>query len=185
MQSPGPPEDDRQRLLRVQAGDPEAFGDFFRKHEPGVLNFVYRLSGGDRPLAEDVTQQVFLNFWTHRATIDFDRPIVPLLLTMARNAWVNAAKREEYRKTSPLQEASAQSPAGSEGRDLDQKELAAAVERALEKLDAGLREVFILSRYHELKYAEIAGVLGISIKTVEARLSRVLQELHSHLKDFL
>lgn len=185
MHSSGPPEDDRQRMLRLKAGDPEAFGEFFRKHEPGVLNFVYRLSGGDRPLAEDVTQQVFMNFWTHRADFDLERPVIPLLLTMARNAWVNAAKREEYRKTKPLQEAVAETPHAAEGRELEQRELEGAVERALSRLDPGLREVFLLSRYHGLKYAEIAGVLGISVKTVEARLSKVLQDLHTHLKDFL
>jgi len=185
MQSPGPPADDRQRMLRLKAGDAEAFGEFFRAHEQGVLNFVYRLSGGDRPLAEDVTQQVFLNFWTHRETFDLDRPIAPLLLTMARNAWVNAAKREEYRKTSPLQEAVAESPSAARGRGLEQRELEGVVERALAGLDPGLREVFILSRYHGLKYSEIAAALGISVKTVEARLSRVLQDLHARLKDFL
>jgi RNA polymerase sigma-19 factor, ECF subfamily len=185
MHSPGPPEDERQRLLRLKAGDPEAFGEVFRQHHPGVLNYVYRLSGGNRSIAEDVAQQVFLNFWTHRGTFDFDRPLVPLLLTMARNAWVNAAKREEYRKTSPLLEASAESPPAAMGRELEQRELEKAVERSLAKLDVPVREVFVLSRYHGLKYSEIAAMLGISVKTVEARLSRALQDLHTHLKDFL
>ena len=172
-------------MLRLKAGDPETFGEFFTKHQPGVLNYIYRLSGGNRPLAEDVTQQVFLNFWTHRADFDLDRPIAPLLLTMARNAWVNAAKREEYRKTSPLQEAAAESPATAMGRDLEERELEKAVERALGSLEPPFREVFILSRYQGLKYSQIAEVLGISVKTVEARLSRALQDLHTRLKDFL
>jgi len=172
-------------MARLKAGDPEAFGEFFKKHHPGVLNYVYRLTGGNRTLAEDVAQQVFMNFWTHRAEFDLERPVVPLLLTMARNAWVNAAKREEYRKTSPLTEAAAESPPSSMGRELEQRELELAVERSLAKLEPPIREVFILSRYHGLKYAEIAGVLGLSIKTVEARLSRALEELHAHLKDFL
>jgi RNA polymerase sigma-70 factor (ECF subfamily) len=172
-------------MARLKAGDPEVFGEFFKKHHPGVLNYVYRLTGGNRTLAEDVAQQVFMNFWTHRAEFDLERPVVPLLLTMARNAWVNAAKREEYRKTSPLTEAAAESPPSSMGRELEQRELELAVERSLAKLEPPIREVFILSRYHGLKYAEIAGVLGLSIKTVEARLSRALEELHAHLKDFL
>lgn len=185
MHDPGPPDDERKRLLRLKEGDPDAFSEFFLKHQPGILNYVHRLSGGNRTLAEDVTQQVFLSFWTHRAEFDLERPLVPLLLTMARNAWVNAAKREEYRKTSPLQETVAEPPHAAMGRDLEQHELEKAVERALAKLEPSFREVFVLSRYNGLKYAEIAGVLGISVKTVEARLSRALQDLHSHLKDFL
>jgi RNA polymerase sigma-70 factor (ECF subfamily) len=147
MHSPGPPEDERNSLVRLKAGDPEAFGEFFRKHQPGILNYVYRLSGGNRSLAEDVSQQVFMSFWSHRLEFDLERPLVPLLLTMARNAWVNAAKREEYRKTSPLLETAAESPPAATGRALEQQELERAVERALGKLEPPVREVFILSRY--------------------------------------
>jgi len=100
---------------------------------------------------------------------------------MARNAWLNAAKREDYRKTSELKE----DGASLVDHGLDRKELEKAIEKALAALDEPVREVFILSRYHELKYSEIAQMLGISVKTVEARLSRGLQELQKLLKDFL
>ena len=187
MPDPSSPEEERKRILRLQNGDPEAFADLFRLHHPAVYNFVHRLSGGNTGLAEDVAQQVFLNFWTHRGDYDLQKPLPPLLLTMARNAWLNAAKREEYRKTSPLQEDLAASPPRGDRLDprLEQKEIEEALEKGLDSLDPPLREVFVLSRYHELKYAEIAKMLGVSIKTVEARLSRALQILQDKLKDFL
>ncbi len=174
-------------MLRLKKGDPDAFADLFRQHHPSVFNFVHRLSAGNTALAEDVAQQVFLNFWTHRNDYDLDKPLPPLLLTMARNAWLNAAKREEYRKTSPLQEDVAASPRRGDRLDprLEQQEIEQALERGLDALDPPVREVFVLSRYHELKYAEIAAMLGVSIKTVEARLSRALQVLQDKLKDFL
>ena len=175
------PEEERQKRLRLKSGDPQAFADFFREFQPGILNYIYRLSGGNSPLAEDVSQQVFLSFWTHREEYDLDKPVTPLLLTMARNAWLNAAKREEYRKTSELKE----DAAALLDHGLDRKELEKAVEKSLAALDEPLREVFILSRYHEMKYSEIAQMLGISVKTVEARLSRALQDLQKLLKDFL
>jgi RNA polymerase sigma-70 factor, ECF subfamily len=187
MPDPSSLEEERKRILRLKNGDPDAFAEVFRQHHPSVLNFVHRLSGGNTGLAEDVAQQVFLNFWTHRNDYDLEKPLPPLLLTMARNAWLNAAKREEYRKTSPLQEDLAAGPKRGDRLDprLEQKEIEESLERALNALDPPVREVFILSRYHELKYAEIARMLGVSIKTVEARLSRALQVLQEHLKDFL
>lgn len=175
------PEEDRQKRLRLKSGDPEAFADLFREHQPGILNYVYRLSGGNSTLAEDVSQQVFMSFWTHRNEYDLDKPITPLLLTMARNAWLNAAKREDYRKTSELKE----DGASLHDRGLERRELETAIEKSLTALDEPVREVFILSRYHGLKYFQIAQMLGISVKTVEARLSRALQELQKLLKDFL
>jgi RNA polymerase sigma-70 factor, ECF subfamily len=180
MRSP-PPEDDRQKRLRLKSGDPEAFAELFREHQPSILNYVYRLSGGNSTLAEDVSQQVFMSFWTHRNEYDLDKPITPLLLTMARNAWLNAAKREDYRKTSELKE----DGASQQDRGLERRELETAIEKSLASLEEPLREVFILSRYHGLKYSQIAQMLGISVKTVEARLSRALQDLQKLLKDFL
>ena len=181
MRSPSPPEDDRQKRLRLKSGDPEAFAELFREHQPSILNYVYRLSGGNSTLAEDVSQQVFMSFWTHRNEYDLDKPITPLLLTMARNAWLNAAKREDYRKTSELKE----DGASAKDSGLERRELETAIEKSLASLEEPLREVFILSRYHSLKYSQIAQMLGISVKTVEARLSRALQDLQKLLKDFL
>ena len=184
---PASPQEERRRILRLKNGDPEAFAEVFRKHHPAVYNFVHRLSGGNAGLAEDVAQQVFLNFWTHRNDYDLEKPLPPLLLTMARNAWLNAAKREEYRRTSPLREDLASGPSRGDRLDprLERQELEETLERALQALDPPVREVFLLSRYHELKYAEIARLLGVSIKTVEARLSRALEVLQERLKDFL
>jgi RNA polymerase sigma-70 factor (ECF subfamily) len=176
-------EEERRRMLRVKAGDPQAFTEIFHEFQPGVMNYVYRLSGGNGALAEDIAQQVFLNFWLHRNEYDLEKPLTPLLLTMARNAWVNAAKRESLRKTSPPQETSR--AADRVDRQLEHRELETAVEKALAALDEPVREVFVLSRYHGLKYSQIAEMLGISIKTVEARLSRGLQDLERLLKDFL
>ena len=189
MAAPTKPDPDRAALLRLKAGDPDAFAEFYGRHQPGILNFVYRLSGGNTILAEDVAQQVFLNFWTHRNDYDLEKPLAPLLLTMARNAWLNAAKKEEYRKTASLQEDLAPSApprrAGQLDPRLEHKEREEALERGLAGKVPHVREVFLLSRYHELKYAEIAQVLGVSVKTVEARLSKALQVLQEKLKDFL
>lgn len=169
-------------MIRMKAGDPEAFSEIFARYQPGITSYVYRLSGGDIALAEDIAQQVFLSFWLHRDEYDLDRPVTPLLLTMARNAWLNAAKREGLRR-SHLQE----QPSDAVDADLDlrQRDLSDSLERALSSLEPALREVFLLSRYQEMKYAEIADLLGISVKTVEARLSRALQFLHDRLKEFL
>ena len=181
MRTPPPPEEDRQKRLRLKSGDPDAFAELFREYQPSILNYVHRLSGGNSTLAEDVSQQVFMNFWTHRNEYDLEKPVMPLLLTMARNAWLNAAKREDYRKTSELKE----DGASQQDRGLERRELETAIEKSLTALDEPIREVFILSRYHGLKYSQIAQMMGISVKTVEARLSRALQDLQKLLKDFL
>src|SRR5204862_3095048 len=105
---------------------PDAFAELVREYQPSILNSVHRLSGGNSTLAEDVSQQVFMSFWTHRNEYDLEKPITPLLLTMARNAWLNMAKREDYRKTSELKE----DGASSHDRGLERRELGAGVEES-------------------------------------------------------
>jgi RNA polymerase sigma-70 factor (ECF subfamily) len=153
------------------------FTAVFKAHHREILNYLYRLSGGDRTLAEDLTQQVFLNFWTHRESYDRERPPLPWLLTVARNAWLNASRARKA--TIPLTDTPGASAPGS-SNDLQE-----SLARALGRLPEPEREAFILSRYIGLKYREIAELLSVSIKTVEARMSRALEVLSVELKDFL
>jgi len=51
MTAPSSPEDERRKRQRLKAGDPDAFAEVFREFQPGVLNYLYRLSNGNRPLS--------------------------------------------------------------------------------------------------------------------------------------
>ena len=73
-------DDERERMLRLKAGDPEAFSELFSRYQPAITSYVYRLSGGNVTQAEDISQQVFLSFWLHRADYDLEKPLAPLLL---------------------------------------------------------------------------------------------------------
>lgn len=170
-----------ERMLRLSSEDARVFGDAFRLHRERILKYVLRLSGGNQALAEDVLQQVFLNFWAHRREYDLEKPLAPLLLTMAHNAWINCGKRA--RPSATLVEAP--SRLDEPDRHVQKKELEAALTQALAALDEPVRQVFVLSRYQGLKYEEIARTLGVSVKTVEARLSRALEGLRRSLKGFL
>ena len=66
---------------------------------------------------------------------------------------------------------------------MDSAVLNARIQQALQKLPEKCREIFILSRFKELKYAEIAKKLKISVKTVEAQMTKALKILREELKD--
>ncbi|HEX2208799.1 MAG TPA: sigma-70 family RNA polymerase sigma factor, partial [Longimicrobium sp.] len=68
---------------------------------------------------------------------------------------------------------------------LAEAEIDAAVRAAVDSLPERCREVFELSRGQGLKYAEIAGVLGISVKTVEAQMGKALRTLRERLAPLL
>ncbi|WP_372933973.1 sigma-70 family RNA polymerase sigma factor, partial [Mariniphaga sediminis] len=65
------------------------------------------------------------------------------------------------------------------------EELMRMIDKAIEELPAELKEAFTMNRYSDMKYAEIAEKLQVSIKTVEARISRALKILRKELKGYL
>jgi len=69
--------------------------------------------------------------------------------------------------------------------DLEADELARLVESAIARLPERCRMVFLLSRENGLSYAEIAGTLGISVKTVETQMGRALKFLRAELAAFV
>ena len=68
---------------------------------------------------------------------------------------------------------------------LEASELKEKIDSAIQGLPEKCREVFLLNRNEHLKYQEIADRLGISLKTVETQMSKALQHLREHLKEYL
>jgi len=65
------------------------------------------------------------------------------------------------------------------------EELKEKIEQAIDVLPDEIKEVFIMNRFEELKYREIAEKLDLSVKTIEARMSKALVVLRKELKDYL
>jgi len=72
-----------------------------------------------------------------------------------------------------------------QGDRLVEEELRKKINSSVEELPAKCREVFLLSRYENLKYQEIADRLHISVKTVETQMSKALQHLRIRLAEFI
>jgi RNA polymerase sigma-70 factor (ECF subfamily) len=72
-----------------------------------------------------------------------------------------------------------------EANSMSETETQVRIQNALDKLPEKCREVFQLSRFEELKYKEIADKLGISVKTVEAQMTKALKILREELKELI
>ena len=173
-------------LKELKMGNLDAFNTVFDYYYGDILHYVYRLSNSNMTMAEDVTQKVFMNFWTHRNNHNTQSQIKPLLLRMARNAWIDESKKEATRKARQFDESKSTTMVEeSPNTNAEKSELKSAVDKAVDLLEEPVREVFVLIRYHNLKYAEASELLNISVKTVEARMSRAHKELRITLKDFI
>lgn len=169
---------DRQLLERLRAGDTETFEQVFRTHYARLV----AVAGGllaDRARGEDVAQEVLLELWRHRSRLAPDMELTAYLYRSARNRALNQLRHDRVIREAAPRLADTAAPPRPDAA-LVERELDAAVRAAVAQLPDRCREVFELSRVHHLSYAEIAQVMGITIKTVEGHMGkaiRVLREL--------
>jgi RNA polymerase sigma-70 factor, ECF subfamily len=174
-----------QLLLTLQAGDITAFEMIFKTYYQSLCNYAYSFVQ-DRDEAEEIVQSTFLSIWEKRDNLSIHTGVKPYLYAMVRNASLNVLKHEKIKQQhAAVEMAVAERSAESVTRTVMASELEERIYKAMNKLPEQCRLVFKLSRFEELKYAEIADQLNISIKTVENQMGKALKIMREQLKDYL
>ncbi|MBX6365938.1 MAG: RNA polymerase sigma-70 factor [Gemmatimonadetes bacterium] len=162
-----------------------ALEEVFRAYHGRLCAFV-RHQVGSMETAEELVQDVFLRVWEGRARLDANGSLRSLLYRSARNAALNHLKHraveERWRRAASLDVDPARGTAEDAVRE---HELAAAIDRTIAALPERCRLIFLMSRQQGLGYAEIAEILGLSVKTVETQMGRALKALRAGLAAFL
>jgi len=164
-------------MLRVKAGDRAAFEEIFRLYQKPLANYLYRLSG-NRARAEDLLQDAFLRLWKAAPTYEPTAKVSTYIFRIAHNLFLNDAARRREKALETLEAETRADPAS----DMNRRELQSAVQKAVEELPEGEREVLLLSEYNGFKYAEISEILGIPVGTVKSRMFSAVQRLKEALK---
>lgn len=137
-----------------------------------LRGFLYYKTG-DIALSEDLVQEVFVKVWEKRGSIE-TKTLKSLLYTIANNLMINhmnhlkvVAKHEGEVKLSSNRTESPQFI-------LEEKEFEVKLNKCIESMPEGCREVFLMNRIDKLKYVEIAERLDLSVKAIEKRMSKAL-----------
>ncbi len=165
---------------KVKANSREAFEVLFRKYYPMLCLFSRRFTG-DMEMAREVMQDLFIYMWEHRAEIEIKVSLKSYLLSAAR---FNSIRRlqKERRGNVTLDKLSELPEDGAFYDHLEYAELQEQILEAISSLPDQCKRVFLLSRDQQLKYSEIASQLEISVKTVEAHISKALRLIQNHLE---
>ena len=173
---------DEQLLEAYRDGDAASFGTLVERYRRELFHFLVRFLG-NRASAEDVFQESFLQVHQSAHTFDTSRRFRPWLFTIAANKGRDLMRSQSRRPTSPLM-----ASIGGDGEDggefidlmqavtdlpdaaLQQEELAASVQRAVQAMPEHLREILLLSYFHQFPYKQIGEILGIPLGTVKSRL---------------
>lgn len=164
--------------------DEKAFEFLFKSQYESLCRRAYTLLN-DMDEAEETVQQVFIGVWEKRKTMQVTESIHAYLAKSVHNAALNRIKhlnvRMRYTKEQQLNfEANPPITEISHANELKSR-----ISAAIEGLPEQCRLIFKLSRFEEMKYAEIAEQLGISIKTVENQMGKALKVLREKLKDYM
>lgn len=164
---------DEALMLEFQQGSREAFEELFARYrEPLYGFFRRRLAGKDR--AEDLAQETFLA--VIRSAMRYEPRALVKTYFYGIAFKLLAAERRKLSGNEP------QIDEHDEPAEDGQSEEALWVRQALEKLDAGEREILMLREYEQLSYEEIAELLRLPVNTVRTRLFRSRMALKSFLE---
>jgi len=163
----------------------EIYSDFF-----GVLYHLAFQYLHDERISEEIVQNTFVKLWEIRETLNEQFKIHNFLYTITKNSCLNWLRNEKivlhHQKNIRYLEMQYNYMALEKLGDwVEFEELSQKLQHAIAMLPEDLRETFLLSRLEELHYKEIAEKQSISIKTVEARISKTLKILRLELKDYL
>ncbi len=175
--------DEPELLAQLRGGSEEAFAALFREHYPLLVVSATRLLR-ERAQAEEIAQDVMLELWRRREVLVLSGPVRAYLQQATRNRALNRIRQE---RTAQRGEVYVRGPSESPAADAEtiSGELQGAVNAAIASLSEPQREVFEMNRQQGLTYNEIAEVLGISVKSVEARMGRALKQLREQLAAWL
>jgi RNA polymerase sigma-70 factor (ECF subfamily) len=175
-----------QLASRIKLSDEQAFELLFRKYYVRLCTYANKFLN-DPEEAKEVVQEVFTKIWEGREDIDPEESLKSYIFKITQNLSINKLRKRKlvskYTEIYWMIYVDKHEFSGLEsllGRELEEN-----VAHSIGNMPAQCRKVFELSRIEGLKYKEIAEVLNISVKTVEAQMSKALRSLRTDLAEYL
>jgi len=169
---------DNQIMLKVRDGDLDKLSILYDRYNKTLFNFFLRLTR-NRAISEDLVQEVFLRILKYRHTYRGDGKFTNWMFHISRNAHFDLFKKQnrEQQLTEKEPELIDQDSNLDQKLEIDQDVDLLRV--ALTKLSLEKREVLVLSRFHNMKYEDIAEIQDCQVGTVKARVHRAIKELRN------
>jgi len=191
---------DEALMLEHGRGSEEAFAELVRRHQKGVLNYLYRMVH-NRHIAEELTQEVFLalvrSAQRYEPRAKFTTYLYRIASNVASKEWMRSRRRlRPFSLSSPwgrrkgaqgdfsTLEAHLEDERASVLAAFQRGEISEAVNAALKRLPEHQREAFVLRRFKEMSYEEIAEITDAPVGTAKSRVVRAERALRPLLEKF-
>jgi RNA polymerase sigma-70 factor, ECF subfamily len=171
-------------LSQVRAGDPDAWGELYRRYAPAIFRFCRRALP-TREDAEDATTEVFMKVRQKLGTFDSSRPFTAWLYKVASNHCWDMLRRRRTRQnleTGDIEALPLEHPDPSQLERLQTEHTSEELRAALAKLPDRARMALVLRYYADMSYDEVADTLGVRRAFVGVLLLRARHQLREVLR---
>ena len=178
--------DDQHKLRKgLREGNKEIFEEIYRQYYSPLCFYCMRYVG-DIEEAKEIVQGLFLKIWIKRNELDINTSVKSYLYRAVQNYALNHLHQQKVKQKYIINKAHFPNQSSENGQlKMEEEELKILIKSAVLKLPDKRRKIFELSRYENMKYTQIAEHLTISVKTVEAQMSKSLKYLRQVLKEYL
>lgn len=181
----------RYLVEELALGNFKAFKTVFDQYFKALHHFAVSYLKNEED-ATDIVQSVFLILWERRESLRPDTNLISYLFTIAKNQSLNyldhikaktnyLSRHEQHWNELQLNYYSLEQ---FNTINLGYEELESELNKSMAELPADIAQIFAMSRFQGLKYSEIADKMGISVKTVEKKMSIALMKLRESLKKY-
>lgn len=170
-------------LLNIKQGDEQAFNKLFRKYYPMLCAYGHKfINLAD---AEECAQETMLWLWNNREVLIIQSSLSHYLFTSIHNRALNMINKKENKNFAENYFFQEMQTLATETDFYQLKELSEHIQRAIASLPPSYREAFVMHRFKNMSYKEIATHLNVSSKTIDYRIQQALKILRAELKDYL
>jgi RNA polymerase sigma-70 factor (ECF subfamily) len=171
-------------IKRLNTSDEGVIKVLFDEYYEYLCRSIYRVVP-DASISEDIVQEVFMELWKKRETININTSIKAYLRRSALNRALNYLRKNKVRFEEEVDIPDLGSHDTGGQANLEATELEQRIHRIIDALPERCRIIFGMSRFEEMSYKEIAEALDISVKTVENQMSKALKILRVKLEPYL
>ena len=184
---------DAELMMLVREGDYVAFDELYERYRGPIVRFLFSLTW-DQDLAEDYLQEVFLRLYRARDRYEPSGKFSTYIFQIAKNYYLAQARKLRTRSGEvsltqenrggfkPYENLRVNERIEPEVHLLEEYRKL-NIRRAIAALPEHQKLVFVMSHFEDMKYAEIADVLGIAVGTVKSRMFAAVNTLRTMLKE--